>query len=135
MTETCIIAAHDPWFIQLLRMYVEECGFTVVHAYESQDILPLIHKGKPAVVIMQADLPGRIAGWDALYLIKADPVASHIPFLIFAWRSYGLRQLHNNTVEGTVTLLVEPVTFDSFKEALQKAGVKFPKEIRDTKIV
>ena len=47
MLRTCLIAAHDPWFIQLLRVYSEESGFRVVQAYEGQDVLPVIHQNLP----------------------------------------------------------------------------------------
>jgi CheY-like chemotaxis protein len=124
MPLTCLIAAHDPWFIQLLRIYSEESGFRVVQVYEGQDVLPMIYQEKPAAVFLQADIPGRLKGWEVLNLIKSDSVACTIPVLVFSWVSHmGTEDLNGALMDGAAAHLQEPVTYEVFQDALKKVGV------------
>lgn len=122
MPLTCLIAAHDPWVIQLLRIYSEESGFRVVQAYEGQDVLPMIHQEHPAAVFLQADLPGKIKGWEVLNLIKTTQSTTNIPVLIFSYM-VPLHEEEMGSLEGAEAQLQEPVTFEVFQDALKKVGV------------
>jgi DNA-binding NtrC family response regulator len=126
MPLTCLIAAHDPWFIQLLRIYCEESGFRIVQVYEGQEVLPMIYQEKPVAVFMQADLPGKIKGGDVLRLIKSDRFAFQVPVLVFSWGGHaGIGEPAVEWPEGAAAYLQEPVTFDVFQDALRKAGIGF----------
>jgi CheY-like chemotaxis protein len=120
MPLTCLIAAHDPWFIQLLRIYTEEMGLRVTQAFVGQDVLPMIHKESPSVILLQVDLPGQLKGWEVLNTLKADPTTNHIPILVFSWQSH---RTVEDLAEGASAYLQEPVTYDSFVEALGKVGI------------
>ncbi len=127
MPLNCLIAAHDPWFIQLLRIFSEESGFRVVEVYEGQDVLPMINQEKPVAIFLQVDLPGKIKGWEVLHSIKADPVACQIPVLVFSWLSHLTSdESASMLLENAVAHLQEPVTFEIFQDALRKAGVGIP---------
>ncbi len=120
MPQTCLIAAHDPWFIQLLRIYTEESGFRVVQAYEGQDVLPMIHRENPAAVLLQMDLPGQVKGGELLQALKKDPVVGHIPILVFSWQNSDSAE---EMAGGAAAYLQEPVTYEAFVDALRKAGI------------
>lgn len=127
MPITCLIAAHDPWFIQLLRIYSEESGFRVVQVYEGQDVLPMIYQEKPVAIFLQSDLPGKIKGWEVLHTIKTDALACQIPVLVFSWMGHsGGDEPLTRIFDGAAAYLQEPVTFEIFQEALRKAGVGCP---------
>lgn len=120
MPQTCLIAAHDPWFIQLLKVYAEESGFRVVQAFEGQDVLPLMRAERPAAVLLQVDLPGQIKGRALLQAIQRDPTLGQIPILVFSWQSSDGEE----DLEPTAAAyLQEPVTYDAFVDALRKAGI------------
>jgi CheY-like chemotaxis protein len=119
-----LIAAHDPWFIQLLRVYSEESGFRVVQVHEGQDVLPMMHQEHPAAVIMQADLPGRLKGWEVLRSLHADPLVRDIPVLVFSWQGSGSGgEQSREWLDAAAAHLKEPITYDGFQDALTKAGV------------
>lgn len=119
MPRTCLIAAHDPWLLQLLRVYTEESGFRVVQAHEGQDVLPMIEKEIPAAILLQVDLPGQIKGLELLKVLQKNPLANRIPVLAFSWQGEGDSEMANEAS----AFLQEPVTYESFIEALRKLGI------------
>ena len=126
MPQTCLIAAHDPWFIQLLRIYCEESGFHVVQVYEGQDVLPMVLEEAPVAVMMQADLPGKLKGREVLRQLKADSQSQLLPVLVFSWQGHGIDgSAPDDWLGEAAAYLQEPVTFESFQDALQKAGVAY----------
>jgi CheY-like chemotaxis protein len=127
MPQTCLIAAHDPWFIQLLRIYTEETGLRVTQVFEGQDILPMIHRETPVVILLQMDLPGQIKSLEVLQSLKNDPTTCHIPVLVFSWQG-----MVEGLIEGTATHLQEPVTYEAFVEALKKVGIHCPAKHEET---
>lgn len=118
MPQTCLIAAHDPWFIQLLRVYTEETGLRVAQVFEGQEIIPTIRIENPVVILLQMDLPGQIKSVEVVNTIKKDPMMAHIPVLAFSWHG-----TVEGLAEGAVTCLQEPVTYEAFVDALKKIGV------------
>ena len=125
MPSTCLIAAHDPWFIQLLRIYSEESGFRVVQVYEGQEVLPMVLQENPVAVFLQADLPGQLKGWEVLRSLKADHLTNNIPVLVFSWLGHGASEDPLvGPLDGAAAHLQEPVTYEIFQDALHKAGVK-----------
>jgi CheY-like chemotaxis protein len=119
MPRTCLIAAYDPWLLQLLRVFTEESGFRVVQVHEAQDVLSMIEQEEPEAILLQTDLPGRIMGRELLEVLNQNPLAHHIPVLAFSWNNEGIGELP----VGVAAYLQEPVTYDDFVEALKKAGL------------
>ena len=119
MPHTCLIAANDPWFIQLLRIYAQECGLRVVQAYESQDVESVIHLEQPEVILMQGGLPGNIPMSEMLHAIQSHALTRHIPVLLFSWQG----QVIGEEAQAAVTHLQEPITYQAFLAALVQAGV------------
>jgi len=119
MPRTCLIAAYDPWLLQLLRAFTEESGFRVVQVHEAQDILPTIEREEPAAILLQVDLPGRVMGRELLHMLNQNPRASHIPVLAFSWQYESISELPT----GIAAFLQEPVTYDAFVDALAKVGI------------
>jgi DNA-binding response OmpR family regulator len=119
MPRTCLIAAYDPWLLQLLRIYTEESGFRVVQAHEGQDVLPMIEKEAPAAILLQFDLPGQIQGLDLINILRKNPLAKRIPVLAFSWQNEGTTEM----ADSAAAYLQEPVTYEAFVDALRKLGV------------
>jgi DNA-binding response OmpR family regulator len=118
MPRTCLIAAYDPWLLQLLRIYTEESGFRVVQAHEWQDVMPMIEKEIPAAILLQVDLPGQINGPELLHTLHKSPLANRIPVLAFSWQNEGISEM-----DDVAAVLQEPVTYEAFVDALRKLGV------------
>jgi CheY-like chemotaxis protein len=118
MPKTCLIAAHDPWFIQLLKIYSEESGFWVVQAFDAQEVITKAIHEHPTVILLQLDLPGSIKGRDMLKMLRLNEQTKLIPVFVFSWQgSLG------ESVEGATAHLMEPITYEAFTDALQSAGL------------
>lgn len=123
MSTSCLIAAHDPWLIQLLRVFANGSGFEVIQAFEGQEVLPLARQNLPIVILLQMDLAGQLRGWQVPRELKAVPDTQKIPILAFSWTGQNLEK----EVEGdSVTFIQEPVTYESFLNALNKLGIICP---------
>ena len=125
MSKSCLIAAHDPWLIQLLRVFAHGSGFDVVQAFEGQEVLPLAREALPVVILLQMDLAGQLRGWEVPQELKATPDTQQIPILIFSWTGQNLNEVPES---NTVTFIQEPVTYESFVNALNKLGVACPEK-------
>jgi DNA-binding response OmpR family regulator len=125
MSKSCLIAAHDPWLIQLLRVFAHGSGFDVIQAFEGQEVLPLAREAHPVVILLQMDLAGQLRGWQVPRELKATPDTHNIPILAFSWTG---QDLNDDIEDDYVTSLQEPVTYESFTNALNKLGINYPEE-------
>jgi len=125
MSKSCLIAAHDPWLIQLLRVFANGSGLNVIQAFEGQEVLPLAREALPVVILLQMDLAGQLRGWEVPGELKAIPETQKIPILAFSWSG---QNLNENSKNETVTYIQEPVTFESFVNALNKLGITIPEK-------
>jgi DNA-binding NarL/FixJ family response regulator len=125
MSKSCLIAAHDPWLIQLLRVFAHGSGFEVVQAFEGQEVLPLARQAHPVVILLQMDLAGQPRGWEVPHELNAVPDTQSIPILAFSWMGQILKDAPENAM---VTLVPEPVTYEIFVSSLSKLGIVCPKK-------
>ena len=99
----------------------------MVQVYEGQDVLPMVLQEEPVAVMMQADLPGKLKGREVLRQLKADPQYQQVPVLVFSWQGHGIDgSAPDDWLGEAAAYLQEPVTFESFQDALQKAGIAHP---------
>jgi DNA-binding response OmpR family regulator len=125
MPNSCLIAAHDPWLIQLLRVFANGSGFEVIQAFEGQEVLPLARQALPVVILLQMDLAGQLRGWQVPHELKAIPDTQKIPILAFSWTG---QNLDEGIKDGSVTFIQEPVTYETFVNALNKLGIICPEK-------
>ena len=85
MTDTCVIGEADPFLARLLQRFAEASGLRVVRAQVGQEVLDLVRRERPAVVILDAELPGTMRGWAAMEAIREDPALRHIPMIHCSW--------------------------------------------------
>jgi CheY-like chemotaxis protein len=127
MPQTCLIAAYDPWFIQLLRIYAEESGFEIIQAFEGQDVFPAIELNHPVVVLLQIDLPGQNKAREILNALQADERVQKIPIIVFSPQS-----TDGGEIEGANAHLQGTFTYEIFVDALISAGVTLPGIVRQS---
>lgn len=122
MPKMCIIGETDPFIARLLRRFAEESGLHAVRAQVGQDVLELARQVRPEVVILEAELPGEMRGWEAVQALGADQELCHIPVIICSW----LQEAEARRLVGDKPgYLQKPeLHYDDFVKALKQAGVQ-----------
>ena len=62
---------------EMLAEYLTFRGLSVIEAASAEIAIDLVHKRRPAAILMDLQMPG-IGGWDATRQLKADPATRDI---------------------------------------------------------
>ena len=103
----------DPHFIYLMQYYARKSGRQAVTAPPGKEAVTFARQKKPAVIVLEADLPGT-PGWEVLRALKANRVTSEIPVVICSWLDEETRSL----TEGAAGYLRKPVSYGDFVTVL-----------------
>jgi signal transduction histidine kinase/ActR/RegA family two-component response regulator len=74
---------------------------------------------QPAVILMDVNLPG-ISGIEAMSILRADPLTSHIPIIALSANAVP-RDIAKALQAGFLSYLTKPIKVDQFMEALDAA--------------
>jgi len=118
MPQTIMIAANDPNITYLLQRYAEESGFQTVNVGQGKDVLDLAQRSKPALIILDIELP-ETSGGKVLRRLKAEPATRNIPVVVYSC----LNEEVEEWGEGVDGYLQKSVMYDDFVAALKHAGV------------
>lgn len=121
-----MIGEADPFIARLLHRFVERSGLQAVHARAGEELLELVRQVRPAVIILEAELPGKMRGWEAARALQADPQTRNIPIITCSW----LEETDARVLVGEVSshLQKPELHCDDFGAALRKAGVEAGQE-------
>jgi len=122
MSITCLIGESDPFLARLLARFAEAAGLTTLYAQVGEEVLGMTRKDRPQVIIVEAELPGTLRGWEAVQAIQADPALCDIPIISCSW----LTAVEAQALAGaTVAHLQKPdLHYDDFLAALAQAGIE-----------
>jgi len=120
MAKTCLIAEHDPWDIQLLKLYAERLGFGITQSFETQAVVPMAQQTSPDVILLEVDLPGTFEYQEVVRRLRSDPTTSKAAIVLIS-------PLDRNAVdcgeETGLETLHKPATYDGLQACLERAGV------------
>jgi len=85
MENICLIAESDPFIARLLDRFAQKSGLQTVHAQVGQDVLDILQETRPAVIILDPELPGKTRGWDIMNTLRLDQKLSQIPIIASTW--------------------------------------------------
>jgi len=85
MSPICVIGETDPFVASLLRRFAEASGLRVIRVQVGQDLLNMARQVSPAVIILDAELPGQLRGWEAARALKVDTATCDIPIINCSW--------------------------------------------------
>jgi two-component system alkaline phosphatase synthesis response regulator PhoP len=122
MPTTCMIVAHDPWTIQLIRIFTKETGFNTIQAFEGNTALQIARNNPLDLIILEYILPGEMRGWELLQCLKSDPITCKYPVVVLSW--HGHEATDRIGEDSKVSFLQDPVSYDDFIHCLKKMGVK-----------
>lgn len=81
----CIIGEADLFLTRLLQRFAEKSGFQVHCARTGEEFLTLAEQNRPALVVVEPELPGRLRGWEAARELQAGNQTRAIPMIVCAW--------------------------------------------------
>jgi CheY-like chemotaxis protein len=120
MRSICLIAENTQPVIYLLQTYVEMCGWQALIAVEGEQVLNIARQNRIVAILLNAELPGKMRGWDVLLALKADPDLNNIP--VISYQMEGSRQVLQD-IEADACLQM-PLLFESFRETLEEIGLE-----------
>ncbi len=122
MTRRCLIGEADPFIARLLARFGEESGFQSVCVQVGEELLELVRRLRPDFVIVEAELPGEVRGWQAVQSLRDDPDLCHIPVIICSW----LSEARARVLAGDVTAYLQKpdLHYDDYLIALDLAGLQ-----------
>jgi DNA-binding response OmpR family regulator len=83
MNEKILIVEDEKKISRLVRLYLEESGFTVVEIHDGSQALSAFHYEQPDLVILDLNLPGK----DGLDICRALRRESNVPIIMLTART------------------------------------------------
>jgi CheY-like chemotaxis protein len=125
----CIIGESDQFLARLLERFSEKSGLQVQFARTGDEVLALVQNHKPALVILEPELPGKTRGWEAIRAIRTNSQSEDIPLIVCAW----LDKDDTLALTGPVSAYLKKpdLHFEDFAGALAAAGIKTINETND----
>ena len=96
----------------------------VVRAKAGQELLDLAREIRPAVIVVEVELPGTVRGWEAIQTLRTDGATSSIPVISCSWRPEAAAEAGTGDVAGH--LQMPELHYDEFIAALERVGVRPP---------
>lgn len=112
---TVVVIEDDRRSADLLTLYLEGAGYSVVVAADGVEGLELVRRIEPVAVILDVRLP-RLDGWDVLARLKADPATASLPVVIVSM----IDERGRGFALGAAEYLVKPVDRERFLSALER---------------
>jgi CheY-like chemotaxis protein len=121
MKRLCVIAEANPFMIRLLQRFAERSGLDILPVPAGQDVFELVRQKKPAVIVIDPELPGKVRGWEVIRLLREDDQTRQIPVVACTW----MDEISLREIAGEVNgrLQKPEIHYKDFVGALRKAGV------------
>ncbi len=80
-----LVVDDDKQIVRLVKTYLEDSGFSVLTAFNGEDALHLVRRERPALIVLDIQLPER-DGWEITRRVRADDHLAAIPILMLTAR-------------------------------------------------
>jgi CheY-like chemotaxis protein len=114
-----LLINSDPQFVYLMKRYVDNCGFNLILAERSADIIDLVEKELPGLIFVsishpEADYSG------LLQALKSRPSISKIPVVLCSASEVVLQDWMLESYE----CLIQPIMYADFVRIISEAGLE-----------
>ena len=83
-----LVVDDSPDARDLYSTYLEGCGFRVITAIDGEEAVQTAKAEWPAAIVMDLAMP-RMDGWEAIRLLRADPLTADIPIVAVSAYAFG----------------------------------------------
>lgn len=80
--KTIGVVDNDRIFIEFMRDALTEEGYHVVWCLSATEVPDLVHRRRPALLIIDLHLERREAGWDLIELLRGVSTTQHLPVIL-----------------------------------------------------
>jgi CheY-like chemotaxis protein len=115
---TIFLIDADPQFVYLMNRYVENCGFVLILAERSANIIDLVEKTKPAIIFMNVRQPESDYS-DLLRTLKSKTSTAKIPVVLCSASETTMRDWMLESDE----CLIQPIMYTDFIRVISEAGL------------
>lgn len=98
--------------------YLEHAGFRSAEATDGQSAIDLVRRERPAVILMDASMPG-LDGWEAARRLKADTDTKAIPLIMLTAHAFTEHRERAAEV-GADGFLAKPVLPDDLVREIRR---------------
>ena len=81
-----LVVDDEPDIVGFIKMILEDEGFSVVEAFNSEEAINKAHTESPGVIVLDINMP-RIDGYQICQLLKNDAKTSAIPVIMVTART------------------------------------------------
>ena len=103
---------------EMYAMYLEYEGFRVLEAQNGHEAIEKTRVDQPSLVLMDASMP-HLDGWEAVKVLKSDPLTSAIPVLMLTGHAYDEHRTKAASV-GADGFLPKPVLPDHLAREVRR---------------
>ena len=118
MKEKILIVEDNPPNMRLMEMTLRAKGYTLLRATDGEEALDMAIKNKPALIIMDIQLP-KVNGLEVTKRLRQMPDFNHIP--IIAVTAYAMRGNEERIIKaGCDAYLSKPINTHQLAEIVAK---------------
>jgi len=118
MKEKILIVEDNPPNMRLMEMTLRAKGYTLLRATDGEEALDMAIKNKPALIIMDIQLP-KVNGLEVTKRLRQMPDFNHIP--IIAVTAYAMRGDEERIIKaGCDAYLSKPINTHQLAEIVAK---------------
>ncbi|MUH00513.1 response regulator [Scytonema sp. UIC 10036] len=104
--------------MQLLTVYLQSAGYSVVSATNSDEVQEKIEKNKPDVIFLDVILPGK-SGFEICRELKANPSTSKIPVVICSTKNTDVDKMWGSML-GADAYICKPINQEDLLKTLMQ---------------
>ena len=113
-----LIAEVDQTQLMLLKHDFEEEGYEVFTFSGGADVVPMVDKLMPSLIVLDIQLP-RVDGWEIARSLNTNPKTRHIPVVVVS--GIDIEEAKGNVLmHGCIDFLQKPVETDEIMSRMDK---------------
>jgi len=117
---TLLYVEDNPANMKLIEHLIgRRSDMRLLSAVEAHSGIEIARRAQPEVILMDINLPG-MSGFDALKILREDPVTAHIPVIALSANAM-TRDVERGMKAGFFRYLTKPVKVNEFMDALEGA--------------
>lgn len=101
--DTILIIDDDQSVHEIIQASLSATNISCIFAFSAEEGLEIARQYRPQLILMDLFLPG-MKGWDAIAILRSDPVINNIPVLAFtAGAGQYIKQAMQAGADGYIT--------------------------------